>query len=243
MIFLRSAVFMLYLTALTLFFGTLSGFLILLPFQGRWKIITLWNRCIIGGAKIICGIRYRVKGRQYIADTNAIYLAKHHSAWETIYLPLLFKASSAYVHKRSLNYIPFFGWGLASTKQIPISRQAKSDAMWQVINIGSKRLSEGRNVILFPEGTRMPVGKKGRYKMGGARLAIHTGRDIIPVALNAGMCWPRQAFIKKPGLITISFGPPISPQGLSPNALTKKVEEWIEAEMRVLNPEVYTTKV
>lgn len=239
MIFLRSTLFAIYLVFFTIIFGTLSGFLILFPFKWRWAIITRWNRLVIWGAKVICGIRYEIKGRENIPDQATIFLAKHQSAWETIFLPLLFNRSTTYVHKKELNYIPFFGWGLASVQQIPIDRNAGRDAMVQVIEKGARRLSEGRHVILFPEGTRVPVGQKGRYKMGGARLAIHAHQDVVPIALNAGMCWPRQAFIKKPGLITVSIGPAISSEGLTPEELNHKVEQWIETEMHNLNPDIY----
>ncbi len=115
--------------------------------------------------------------------------------------------------------------------------------MLQVMEKGTQRLQEDRNIVIFPEGTRIPVGQKGRYKLGGARLAVHAQCPVVPVALNAGMCWPRQAFLKKPGLITVSIGPVISPEGLSPEELNQRVEDWIEAEMRILNPEIYADQL
>ncbi|MDY3331051.1 MAG: lysophospholipid acyltransferase family protein [Pelistega sp.] len=243
MIYLRSTLFTIYLSIFTIIFGVLSGFLLLLPLKWRWAIIVYWNRAIIWGAKVICGIRYEVKGLENIPDQAAIYLSKHQSAWETIFFPTLFKRSLTYVHKKELNYIPFFGWGLASVQQIAIDRSAGRDAMAQVMEKGKKRLDDDRNVVIFPEGTRMPVGETGRYKLGGARLAVHTQYPVVPVALNAGMCWPRQSFLKKPGVITVSIGPAISPAGLSTEELNQQVENWIEAEMRVLNPEVYADKL
>lgn len=239
MIFIRSTIFAIYLSVLTVFFGILSGFFVLLPFKLRWALITIWNRLIIEGARLICGIRYQVKGMENIPDNAAIFLAKHQSAWETIFFPLIFKRSLTYVHKKELNYIPFFGWGLASVQQIAIDRSAKRDAMRQVMEKGAKRLAEDRNVVLFPEGTRMPVGQKGHYKMGGARLAIFTHNPVIPIALNTGKCWARNSFLRKPGLITISIGPAISSEGLTPEELNKKVEHWIETEMRIISPEDY----
>lgn len=243
MIYIRSTLFAIYLIIFTIIFGVLSGFLIIFPLPWRWKLITIWNRLIIWGAKVICGIRYQIKGADNIPDQAALYLAKHQSAWETIFFPLLFKRSLTYVHKKELNYIPFFGWGLASVQQIAIDRNSGRDAMLQVMEKGTQRLQEDRNIVIFPEGTRMPVGQKGRYKLGGARLAVHAQCPVVPIALNAGMCWPRQFFIKKPGLITVSIGPVISPQGLSPEELNQRVEDWIEAEMRVLNPEVYADQL
>ena len=111
--------------------------------------------------------------------------------------------------------------------------------MVQVIEIGSKYLKENRNVIMFPEGTRVAVGQKGRYKQGGARLAVHTGSAVIPIAHNAGLCWPRQAYIKKPGLVTVWFGPPIESAGKTPEELNKEVEFWIESKVHELNPDIH----
>ncbi|MGE4341407.1 MAG: lysophospholipid acyltransferase family protein, partial [Pigmentiphaga sp.] len=112
-------------------------------------------------------------------------------------------------------------------------------AMEQVFQLGSKKMAEGRWPILFPEGTRVAPGQVGRYQAGGARLAVQAGVPVIPIALNAGELWPRNAFIKRPGLITVSIGPPIDSTGLSATALNAKVQEWIEGEMRRLSPHRY----
>ena len=104
---------------------------------------------------------------------------------------------------------------------------------------GRRRLADGQWVIMFPEGTRIPVGQTGRYKGGGARLAVETGTPVVPIAHNAGECWPKNSFIKKPGMITVSIGKPIAPDGLSAAQLMQKVEDWIESEMRVISPAVY----
>ena len=114
--------------------------------------------------------------------------------------------------------------------------------MAQVIQTGRRRLDDGQWVIMFPEGTRTPVGQQGKYKAGGAILAIGTQTPVVPIAMNSGDCWPRNAFIKKPGLITVSIGPPISPEGLSAAALMAQVENWIESEMRVITPTAYAAK-
>src|SRR5690606_33564318 len=135
--------------------------------------------------------------------------------------------------------ISFFGWGLALLRMIPIDRAKGRDAVDQVIRVGQERLKEGRWPLLFPEGTRIAPGKAGRYKMGGALLATAAQVPVIPIALNAGECWPRRAFLKKPGLVTVSFGPPIPTEGRKAAEVNREVEAWIEAEMRVLNPERY----
>jgi 1-acyl-sn-glycerol-3-phosphate acyltransferase len=94
---------------------------------------------------------------------------------------------------------------------------------------------------MFPEGTRIAVGRRGKYKGGGARLAVETNTLVVPIAMNSGECWPKNSFIKKPGTITVSIGKPISPEGLSANEVMQKVENWIESEMQVISPHVYST--
>lgn len=237
--FLRSCVFGIFLVLSTILFGLAGIVLLVIPFSWRWRIIVLWPKSIIWVAKYITGIHYEIKGAEHISPTAAIYLGKHQSSWETLFLPTLFTPTSTYIHKKELNYIPFFGWGLASVKQIPINRSKRRDAMRQVIELGSQRLAEGRNVILFPEGSRMPVGTQGTYKLGGSRLAVHTGMPVIPFAHNAGHCWAKNAFLKKPGKITLSFGPPIPSKGLTPEAHSALVEAWIETEMRKIDPDAY----
>jgi len=144
-----------------------------------------------------------------------------------------------FVYKRELNRVPFFGWGIALLDMIAIDRGNGRDAIDQVVKVGQEKLDQGRWPILFPEGTRIKPGQMGKFKLGGAILACRTGVPVIPVAHNAGECWARNAFFKKPGLITVSIGPPIPSTGLTPVELNAKVYEWIESEMRKLNPEHY----
>jgi 1-acyl-sn-glycerol-3-phosphate acyltransferase len=210
-----------------------------LPLHWRYKVTTGWPRLGIWGAKVILGIRWEIKGAANLPNGPAVMLSKHQSAWETMFIIAHMPRDMCFVYKRELHRIPFFGWGLALLRMIPIDRAKGRDAFEQVVKIGQQRINEGRWPILFPEGTRMLPGKTGRYKLGGALLATRTNTPIIPVAHNAGECWPRNAFIKKPGLITVSIGPLIETAGLDADTVNKKVQEWIESEMRVLNPERY----
>src|SRR5690606_35889901 len=118
-----------------------------------------------------------------------------------------------YVFKRELLYLPFFGWGIALLDMIHIDRGRRADAFEQVVSQGTRKLAEGRWIIIFPEGTRTPAGSQGRYKSGGARLAVRTGAPVVPVAVSSGECWPRRAFVLRPGLITVSIGPLIPAAG------------------------------
>lgn len=210
-----------------------------LPLHWRYRITVGWPRLAIWGAAVIVGIRWEYKGRHNLPDGPAIILSKHQSAWETLFFPAYMPREVCFVYKKELHYLPFFGWGLALLRMIPIDRSKGRDAFEQVVQMGQQRIREGRWPILFPEGTRVPVGTAGRYKMGGARLAVRTGTPVIPVAHNAGELWPRRAFIKRPGLVTVSIGPPIDPAGLNADELNRQVRDWIETEMRTLNPERY----
>lgn len=211
-----------------------------LPLGPRYRLTVGWPRLALWGAKVICGIRWKVEGMENLPEGGAIILAKHQSAWETLYFPGYFPRQVCFVYKRELHRVPFFGWGLALLRMIPIDRTRGRDAFEQVASLGAKRLAEGRWPLLFPEGTRIPVGQVGRYKMGGALLAHRTGAPIIPMAHNAGECWPRNAFVKRPGLVTLSFGPAIDPTGLTPEEINARVQTWIETEMRRLSPERYS---
>lgn len=213
-----------------------------LPLHWRYRLTAGWPRLGVWGAKVILGIRWQVKGWEHLPDGPAIVLAKHQSAWETMFFAAHLPNDVCFVYKRELHRIPFFGWGLALLRMIPIDRARGKDAFAQVIRIGRDRLREGRWPLLFPEGTRMAPGVTGRYKMGGALLAEATGAPVIPIAHNAGELWPRRAFVKKPGMITVSIGPPITTEGLTAVEINEKVQAWIEGEMRVLNPERYADK-
>lgn len=210
-----------------------------LPLHWRYKLTVGWPRMAVWAAKHILGIKWQVKGWENLPDAPVVLLSKHQSAWETMFFPGYMPREVCFVYKRELHRIPFFGWGLALLRMIPIDRSKGRDAFNQVAAVGQLRLNEGRWPILFPEGTRVPPGQAGRYRIGGALLAHRTNTPVIPIAHNAGECWPRNAFIKKPGMITVSFGPPISPEGRTVEELNTAVQEWIENEMRVLNPERY----
>jgi 1-acyl-sn-glycerol-3-phosphate acyltransferase len=127
--------------------------------------------------------------------------------------------------------VPFFGWGLAMLRPIAIDRGSVG-ALGQLLEQGRERLAQGLCIVIFPEGTRVAPGVRGRYRPGGAWLAVKTATPVVPVAHNAGELWPRNAWVKRPGLITVSIGEPIHPGELAPEELIRRVEEWIEGEVR-----------
>ena len=198
-----------------------------------------WLRINIWGLEHICGIRWQVIGQANLPDEPVILLSKHQSTWETFFFPVWMPRELCYVFKRELLYIPFFGWGIGLLDMIHINRAKRADAFEQVVTQGARKLSEDRCIIMFPEGTRIPVGAKGQYKAGGARLAVRTGAQVVPIAHNAGEVWPKKSFVKKPGLVTVSIGPAISSQGKAPEAVLTEVETWIETEMRRISPHAY----
>jgi 1-acyl-sn-glycerol-3-phosphate acyltransferase len=237
--FIRSLIFALVMIVATVIWAPICFLFAPLPYNQRYWATARWNVFIIWAAKVICGIRYQTRGYENFPDGPVIVLSKHQSAWETIFLLMSTPRPLVFVFKKSITYIPFFGWAISLMKMIPIDRSKGKDAFAQVVSIGRERLANGQWVIMFPEGTRIPVGQKGNYKGGGTRLAIETNTPVIPIALNSGECWPKNSFIKRPGVITVSVGKPIAPENMNASELMTKVEEWIEAEMRVISPQVY----
>lgn len=227
---LRSVVFLLFQTALTIVWSIIS--LLTFPFQPitRYRIITTWSRIVVWLAQVICGIRYEVRGLERLPQRPSIVLGKHQSAWETLAFQV-FLPPQVWVLRRSLLRVPFFGWGLAMMSPIAIDRGAGMQALKQTLEQGRDRLAHGFWIIIFPEGTRVAPGERAKYQVGGAWLAAKTGAPIVPIAHNAGRLWRKNAFLKFPGIITVSIGEPIDPAGLKPEELNRRVEDWIESEV------------
>jgi 1-acyl-sn-glycerol-3-phosphate acyltransferase len=239
MVIVRSTLFMLLVTLLTIPFGVLVSLAMIFPMNVRYGIIAAWRVGFMGLCQGVLGIRYRVLGRENIPQQPAIILSKHQSAWETVGLQEIFPPL-VFVLKNVLLRIPFFGWGLAAMKMISIDRSAGKDALKQVVDQGRDRLNAGFWVVIFPEGTRVEPGKRRRYKPGGVHLAVQTGARLVPVAHDAGELWGKNAFLKYPGTITVSIGPAIDPAGHSEAELNAMAEAWIESEMHRLSPHRYT---
>lgn len=233
MIYIRSFIFNLGMWLFTIPF-TLIG-LLTFPFspQYRYRYLSRWAHVALWWLRLTCGLTFEVTGRENIPKTPSIILCKHQSAWETIALQLIFPPQ-VWVLKRELLLIPFFGWALALTSPIAINRSAGREALKQLVTEGKDRLEKLFWVVIFPEGTRTSPGERGKYHIGGAWLATHTNTQVVPVAHNAGEFWRKNSFLKRPGVIQVSIGEPIQSKNLKPDALNKKVENWIEAEMLTL---------
>jgi 1-acyl-sn-glycerol-3-phosphate acyltransferase len=230
MIFIRSLIFSLLQLLITPVFTLIA--ILTFPFHPitRYRIISGWALIELWLLRVLCGIRMEVRGAENIPAKPAILLCKHQSAWETIALQKVFPPQ-VWVLKRELLWLPFFGWGLAMTSPIAIKRSDGKGAVKQLLRQGKERLEMGFCVVIFPEGTRIPYGKRGKYKIGGALLSASTGVPVVPIAHNAGKLWGRNSFMKHPGVITMSIGAAIDPAGLKAEEINRRAEEWIEAEV------------
>ena len=242
---LRSALFILWM-AVTVVPWALGVLLLSVFVRGDpvyWACVG-WLRTAMWGCRRICGVRPRVHGMDNLptaADKTAsvILLSKHQSTWETFIFPCLMPHPLAYVFKRELLYIPFFGWAMARLDMVHIDRSKRAEAWNRVAAQGAKVMARGHWIIMFPEGTRIARGRAGTYKSGGTRLAVATGRPVVPIAVNSARCWPRKSFLLKPGVVDVVIGKPIASVGREADELMREVEAWIEGEMRRLDPEAY----
>ncbi|MEP6607050.1 MAG: lysophospholipid acyltransferase family protein [Burkholderiaceae bacterium] len=240
MLWLRSLAYLtlLFVTVTPWSFVVLAGWLF--PLRTRYRLCAVWTGMAVWAARAICGIEYEVEGWDNLPDGPAILLPKHQSTWETFWLQSTMPRPVTFVYKRELNWLPFFGWGIASTQMISIDRSKGQEAFEQVVEQGKDRLARGWWIVIFPEGTRTKPGPSRRYKTGGARLAVRTGAAAVPIAVTSGECWPKGQFIKTAGTVKVSIGPPIDPAGKTAEDVSSAVEVWIESEMRRLAPHRYT---
>lgn len=232
---LRSVIFFIVSLLVTAFYGVLVPPFSIVSQKIGYALARSWGLQIVRLAKLICGIDYNILGMENLPSTPSIVMAKHQSAWETVSLLALMPRAS-WIIKRELVYVPFVGWALASLKSIAIDRKSGKNARDQILEQGREYLAAGQWVIIFPEGTRVAPGQKGRYGIGGAWLASQTGTPIVPIAHNAGELWQRNAFIKSPGTVTMSIGPVIETKDKTSLEIIRQVEAWIENEMARLPP-------
>lgn len=226
----RSSLFYLGMFLSLLVVLVLTIILLPLPFRYRYRVLIQWPHLMLWWLEKTCHLTYQVQGRENIPPGAAIVLSKHQSAWETIAITKIF-STQCWVLKRELLWVPLFGWAIATLKPIAINRKHLRQSMQQITEVGRLRLAEGISIIIFPEGTRVAPGEKGRYSISGALLATQTGYPIVPVAHNAGKFWPPRSFLKKPGTIQVRIGPVIETTGKSAKEVNALVEEWIEKTM------------
>jgi 1-acyl-sn-glycerol-3-phosphate acyltransferase len=226
----RSLLYLLVLIVITPFYWVITMLSAPLPRLTRWRIIAGWPRFAAWLAGPLLGITFVVNGRQNIPTEPCMIFSKHSSAWETLAFSGIFPPH-IYVLKRELLWIPFLGWGLALFSPIAINRSNRRQAMQRLTEQGVVRFRQGFSIMIFPEGTRVPIGRRAPWRGGGAALACSLDAKVLPVAHDAGCFWPRNALVKTPGRITVSIGSPIDTRGMSADAVMRQVETWVESEV------------
>jgi len=229
----RSVLFAAALTVITPPYTLIALATFALPRMTRYRIISGWSRLVLYFAKTILGIDWRVEGRENLPSRPSVILAKHQSAWETLAFQHIFPPQ-VHVLKRELLWIPFFGWGLALMSPIAINRSRGAAALRSIARRGRERLEQGFWVVVFPEGTRVAPGESREYQVGGAWLAAASGAPVVPVAHNAGLYWPRNAFLKRPGTVIVRIGPAIETLNRDPQTINAMAQAWIEEQQKAL---------
>ncbi len=192
----------------------------------RYNYLKLWTSFTMVSLRVICGVKHEVFGQENLDLTQTgLILARHESTWETFAFQLIFPRV-AFVLKQELLFIPFFGWGLAMMSPIAIHRSGGRKAIKLVLEEGIKRLKSDCWVVIFPEGTRMPLGKIGKINSGGAFLAKKSAAKTYLVAHNAGNCWPGKGWIITPGTVKVFISKPIDASAMDIKELNKLTEEW-----------------
>lgn len=231
LLYCRSGLLFTVVLAGTIVIGVLMLVVALLPFSLQYKLASFWGSYVMFVTKVICGLSYQVSGLENLSTVkNAIVLCKHQSAWETIFLMAILPPSSVLL-KKSLLWIPFWGWAMATLKPIAINRATPKEALSQLLRQGAKRLQEGYWVVMYPEGTRTAPGEQGKFSASGSMLAQRTGYPVIPVAHNAGEFWKRNSFLKYPGVIQVRIGSAIDVEGRKTKEINAEAESWIKNAM------------
>ena len=230
-VFQSAAFFLLQITSLFIW-GILV--VIIIPFlnlEKRYKVTMLWPKLNLKLAEYLIGIKFELNGSHILdrnLNSNVILCSNHQSTWETFFIASYLKKPVCFIFKRELLFIPFFGWGIMLLNMIHINRKAGRNAIQTIINEAPKQFALGRWLVFFPEGTRVKLLEKKRYKIGAAMIAAELNVPIIPIAHNAGKFWKKNAFIKKSGTIIVKIGNEIYPNGKSPDEIISLVREQIE---------------
>jgi len=234
-IYLGSSLLFIYIFFSMVIFALLIILALIFPFSIRYQLSQWWVSSVLFMAKLCCGIKCEIEGLEHLPKNQAVVvLSKHQSAWETIALRQ-FLPQQVSLLKRSLLWIPFGGWALATLKPIAINRNNQKEALRILINQGSEALKAGLWVIIFPEGTRAAPGEHKKFSVGGAMLAHKNSCPIIPLAHNAGSVWPRYSFLKYPGTIKVKIGPAIKVEGKKAREINAEAEQWIRQAMNEID--------
>jgi 1-acyl-sn-glycerol-3-phosphate acyltransferase len=226
MIFIRSSFFNIWFFGVSILSILLLVLTLPLPRAFLNKGLKAWMLLIMGGMKVLVGLSYEVRGRENIPVGPALYSSKHQSAWDTGIFFLLLEDAS-YVLKKELLSVPLYGWLLKKDKMVVIDRDGGGSALKQMVRDCQAIIEDGRQLVIFPEGTRSQPGAKLPYHPGIAAVYKQAGVPVIPVALNSGLFWGRRSFAKKPGKIIIEFLPPLPP-GMDRKTFIVELESRVE---------------
>lgn len=216
-----------------LFYLTLAVYLIAalptfaMPRRVLVELVRLWAKTNLWLLRLICNLRVEFIGLEKIPAGALICASKHQSMWETFALITLFD-DPTYILKRELMWIPFFGWCAWKTGMIPVDRGKRSQALADMTERARLELQRGRQLVIFPEGTRRPPGAPPKYKFGVAHLYAEIGVPCLPIALNSGLFWPRRSFLRYPGIVRVRLLDPIPP-GLDKQVFFARLQEEIES--------------
>lgn len=236
LLWLRSALFNLFFYVWTAFMSVAMIPALLHPDSLGMRAARAWIFGINLALRLICGVRVEVRGRDRMPEGPVLIAAKHQSAWDTIEL-LAICGMPAVVLKRELTWIPLYGWYIMGMGGIPIDRSAGAKALKDMVRHARARLAQGRQILIFPEGTRQEIGAAPDYKPGIAALYRDLDVPCVPMATNSGEHWPAHGFRRTPGLVVFEFLPAIPP-GLKRAEFMERLETELEAASRALLPEV-----
>ena len=233
---IRTLLFYLALALWTIPWSTVMMLILpFVPFKYRHHLLVRnWSHVALFLCKTILGVRWEVHGRENIPQKPCVIISNHQSTWETFFIQTLFSPQTQVI-KKSLLKIPFFGWAFHLIKPIAINRDDPRKSLYEIAEQGKAALSNGVWVLIFPEGTRVPNGKLGKFSRGGVNLARKAGANILPIAHNAGSCWPNESMVKKPGTIQLYVGPEIDVADKTPAEANNEARAWIENTLEKIN--------
>ncbi|NOG32355.1 1-acyl-sn-glycerol-3-phosphate acyltransferase [Halomonas sp. TBZ9] len=205
-----------------------------LPLSGRYRLLNLYNHFLMVWFRVACGVRYEIEGRENLPSGPCVIQANHQCEWETVFLQVM-KPPVCTVLKQELLRFPIFGWALRLLHPIALDRSRPARAMKQVLTQGVTRLQSGLSVLIFPEGTRVEPGVRKRYNKSGSVIACRAGVPVLPVAHNAGERWPGRHWVKRPGVLRVRIGAPITTDGKTSDNVNAEVEAWIETQLQEIS--------
>jgi len=231
---LGSVLFVLWMYGLLVVMGILCAPTLIGPRRWSRACLKLYLTLVFGGLRVLCGIRYEVRGLEHLPEGGALIASKHQSMFETLAFWMILD-DPAIILKKELSYLPFFGWYAMKLDNVKVDRSAGAKAMRSLLEQTKRRIAQGRQIVIFPQGTRLKPGAEESYKPGVAGLYSATKTPCVPVALNSGLYWPARGFTRKPGVIVVQFLPAIEP-GLGKGAFMTQLETVIETASDALSP-------